>query len=757
MDAYQRNREAIIRANEEVLDLLRKSAADLETHMPSFAQWTHACENISRYLMDHVVRIAVVGAIKSGKSTLVNALLKTDHLKRGAGVVTSIVTRVRRGSRLRARLFFKTWYEINTDIQQALALFPSNDWRSEEGAFDICREKDRIELKAALDALDISVHVVQDSLNAHGVLLSSYLKGYDRIKSYVTAESAIREFEGEAFADHRRFVADDAMAVYLKDIELEVVGDRPAANIEIADCQGSDSPNPLHLAMIQDYLLKAHLVIYVISSRTGIRQADIRFLSMIKRMGIAANMLFVCNCDFSEHDNMKDLNALVQRMVDELSMIVDQPVLFTLSALYNLFEADAQALSQKDLERLQYWRRFEEQVIFSDTQTAQMLDDLDRKLTRERSALLLQNQLERLDVTTTGLIQWVRLNRDLLRRDAGDAHSMAAKLDKHRSYMQQVQSTVQSTLEGAVRKIDKAIKIEVDRFFDYHTGPVQKMVMEFVRDYRVDLEQYREPLDTSGFTHTLYLVFQDMRQALDGFMAERINPEIMGFISKEQTRLEAELERLIQPYEAMVRDALLKYEDELVQFGAADKTVDWTFKVNSDLTTVKQAAGLSLPPAAATMRYSANIRTEAVLRFGFYALGRALRKALKKSVAAEKSEEMRALKDGIRRMKAETERSIAASFKDYRENLKFQYIQPLASFAGKRLYETLTERFTAYVGDVKSLVEEVAAHSGDKDRLKNALADIEEKLSAVKARLDVLRQDVSSLIQTGASDVKINQ
>ncbi|MCK7509209.1 MAG: dynamin family protein [Desulfobacterales bacterium] len=43
------------------------------------------------------IRVAVVGAIKSGKSTFLNALLKGDFLKRGAGVVTSIVTRVRAG------------------------------------------------------------------------------------------------------------------------------------------------------------------------------------------------------------------------------------------------------------------------------------------------------------------------------------------------------------------------------------------------------------------------------------------------------------------------------------------------------------------------------------------------------------------------------------------------------------------------------------------------------------------------------------
>ncbi|MDY6910087.1 MAG: dynamin family protein, partial [Thermodesulfobacteriota bacterium] len=42
-----------------------------------------------------LVRIAVVGSVKSGKSTLINAVLGTDLLKRGAGIITAFITRIR--------------------------------------------------------------------------------------------------------------------------------------------------------------------------------------------------------------------------------------------------------------------------------------------------------------------------------------------------------------------------------------------------------------------------------------------------------------------------------------------------------------------------------------------------------------------------------------------------------------------------------------------------------------------------------------
>ena len=102
---------------ERVLDL---PGMPVET----FQAWQEICETIQRQVSVDVIRVAVVGAIKSGKSTFVNSLFKEDYLKRGAGVVTSIVTRVYNGSSLKATLYFKSWEEVNRDMEQALDLLP---------------------------------------------------------------------------------------------------------------------------------------------------------------------------------------------------------------------------------------------------------------------------------------------------------------------------------------------------------------------------------------------------------------------------------------------------------------------------------------------------------------------------------------------------------------------------------------------------------------------------------------------------------
>ena len=158
---------------------------------------------IARQLNENTLRIAAVGPIKSGKSSFVNSILRGDYLKRGAGVVTSFVTRVTRGAALNAQLVFKTWAEINDDIEQALVLFPTLDWHTEKGQFDIRSETERAALAKALETLAPEQLVSQDARNANSVVLASYLNGYERVRALIDDTPAVIRYDEAQFAAHR--------------------------------------------------------------------------------------------------------------------------------------------------------------------------------------------------------------------------------------------------------------------------------------------------------------------------------------------------------------------------------------------------------------------------------------------------------------------------------------------------------------------------------------------------------------------------
>ncbi len=90
----------------------------------SFNESQKICHNIPVCIREGRLKIAVVGVIKSGKSTLVNSLVGKELVKRGAGVMTSITTRIQKGTKNQANLYFKSWDDINFQLKNALLLFP---------------------------------------------------------------------------------------------------------------------------------------------------------------------------------------------------------------------------------------------------------------------------------------------------------------------------------------------------------------------------------------------------------------------------------------------------------------------------------------------------------------------------------------------------------------------------------------------------------------------------------------------------------
>ncbi|NOQ18346.1 MAG: hypothetical protein GQ571_00090 [Desulfobacterales bacterium] len=738
MTTYNSLKKEILQINKDISGLFLDARSITGTSDHTFANWQKTCDAINSQMSGEIIRVAVVGPIKSGKSTFINSLFKGEYLKRGAGVVTSIVTRIRNGKKLKAKLLFKSWNEINSDMEQALVLFPSLEWRNENHRFDIRQKKERMDLQKALISLNSEHLISNGARNVNNILLTSYLKGYEKIKDMISLETPTSQYENELFSEHWTFVGDGSMAVYLKDVQLEIDSGNIDSNIEIADCQGSDSPNPLHLAMIQDYLLLTHLIVYVVSSRTGLREADIKFLSIIKKMGIIDNIIFVINCDFSEHESINDLKSLIENVKEELAIIKPSPEIYSLSALFNLFKAQRANLSQKDRLRLEQWEKEPELTAFSDSEAARFESSFYNRLTKGSYSLLLKNHLERLRIVSFGMERLIYFNQNMLTRDAHSANEIVEKIKKHQEGMRQIELVIKNTLAGSTKKINHDLKTDIERFFDIRSGDLLQGIIEFIRDFKVSYQQYEENLKAFGFPKTLYLVFQEFKQALDTYMTETTNPEVIRFIREKEKQVHENLESIADPFDVMVQDAIVGYNDMMENFGIV-RSFESPERIDlPDIDTIKAITGLTLPPAVAYMRYTAKIKTEAVMHLGFYTVVKFFKKILKKPIERKNEEGILALQAGVLRMKRETERSMAFFFKDYQENIKFQYMYKIVEAVSNSLYESLIDRFQAYAADLSNIVELINDKLIDKEQASTTLQEmaittgkIEEKINTV--------------------------
>jgi GTPase SAR1 family protein len=741
MEAYGLQKTNLLQINQDVRSLFQAARSIPGLADVSFGDWEKTCAIMPVQLSEPILRIGVVGPIKSGKSTFLNALLKGDFLKRGAGVVTSIVTRVRAGERLKATLYFKSWSEVNADMEQALVLFPSLHWRSAEDRFDIRREQERAELRQALDALNADLRISEDARNHNMVLLSCYLRGYEAVCAFLSDRQTIQHYEAERFMEHWKFTGNEALAVYLRDIQLDIHSGAVGGNIEVADCQGSDSSNPLHLAMIQDYLRSAHLLIYVISSRTGLRRADIKFLAMIKKMGILDSILFVVNCDFSEHPSLDDLGALITRVSEELALICPQPEVYTFSALFNLFGALDGKLTERDRRRLDHWQAETELVHFSDQESRRFSSALNRILERQQYALLLQNPIERLGSISAGMSHWIGVNRDLLSRDAAGAREIADRIRRHQQRFGQLLAALQSALSGVGPTIKQTVAGDVNRFLAPGSGEVMTAINAFISGYRLAPDSYAERLRHSGFFQTLYQVFQVFKQALDSFITEHINPEIIRFIAAQEVKIQDTLEAVAAPYQGLIGEAYTEFCSLMSTLGISVECGGPEGNGLPNIENLLRHAGLNLPPLSTTIGYSARIRTEAVLRRGFHRTVSGFKKIIKKPVKRGEGD-VRALQEAMRVIKRETRQSLEFHLKDYQENIKFRYLFRLAETVAQRFEEAVTQQLQAYSADFGVLAERLGTRQGDKEKAAALLADMQIRCHQISAALTRLKADL---------------
>ena len=222
--AHQALMEEIVRLEEmarEWTSLFPQAAAQGQ-------HWQKVLSQVQAHAAEDTCRLAVVGAVKSGKSTMINALVGQDLLKRGAGILTAMITRVQPGPESGAVLQFKGWDEINGEIRRALGLLPNPRLVDRAEPLNLQEAPDRELLAQVLAEAQEAELWTGGSLDQNYLLLKSYLEGYDLLKDLMPA-TGVLPLAGPDLARHRELVTREATAVYLKDVLLTIPFPWPAA------------------------------------------------------------------------------------------------------------------------------------------------------------------------------------------------------------------------------------------------------------------------------------------------------------------------------------------------------------------------------------------------------------------------------------------------------------------------------------------------------------------------------------------------
>ena len=721
------------------IDRLQELAQEWTRLFPQAAspgqRWLKVLSQVRAHVAEDCSRLAVVGTVKSGKSTVINALLGQDLLKRGAGILTAMITRVQAGTKPGAVLRFKEWDEINGEVNRALGFLPSVRLQERSTPLNLKLSEDRELLAQVLVEAQNADLWTEEGRDPNYLLLKSYLEGYGLMQDLRPA-SGVLSLAGPDLDRHRDLVTREAAAVYLQDVFLTLPLPWGTQGMELGDCQGSDSPIPQHLTQVLAYLVQSDLVLYVISSRVGLRQGDLQFLGALRRMGLLPHLLAVFNLDLGEHTSLQEVLKLRDRVVHELTPWQTDGRLYAFSALKLLLDrrrARGEALDPREEALLSVWALDQEAATFADAEAARFEQDLRAALDDLQGRRLAGGSLSQVQMVARGLREQGKLTLDLLGRDVSALKDMELRLETRKQPFKATLSSLHQALEGAGLHLKKVLKDRVNSLLDRHSGQVGSALVKFIDAYEPDWERLVPTGVPAAFRPVLYQLFQDLVKELAHYVTAELNLSVVEFVRAQEDWLREGLAQVESPLLLSLQEALTLYYREIEGLGLPSTPP--TLKI------APQARPPALEVPLLTLRLNPGfwLSGEVWLRSGVGLLERTWG-ALKRRLGLGREEDprgqlLRHLPKALTAIKDWLQGETRDQLVDFGERLKFRYLLPLVDYWLEQRQAALGNTLDSLFADLEGVAGTMRLAEAERAARRQRLAELIPQLEKAETRL----------------------
>jgi hypothetical protein len=696
--------------------------------------WLHARTS----LQEPLLRVAVVGAVKSGKSTLINVLTGCDLLKRGAGITTAFITRIMTNERLGGWIEFKSSSQVSQELNQVLrGLAIRYEYDCDETPLDVRKAQDLQRLTAIRDALQERLASSPASVDPNFILLNAYLQGHPLVSEHLADAITRMPLAGPKLHEHQRYVGQEAPAVFLHDIELHVPVPWLGDHLEIADCQGSDSPNPLHFAALQNYLLRSHFVVYLINGRTGLREADYRLLNLIKSLHMFPQTLFVFNIDLDLHLHVEDLNQLSQRVRTELGWFAPKAQFFAFSALYHLVQNMGEQAGSQERRRLHSWGEPDDLVDVTESGFAAFREALSEHVDRRRQQVLVGNAANRVALLARSIADSAATLQQFLAEDRDTMTRATQKLQERQKVFDTILTTLQQAIQGTHDGLLTELNAVIDRTFDLTSGPLVLETLALVDQFTVDptlLEPLSSTVQVIQRVHSFYLQF---RQNLWGTLVEKTNVKIIEFARNQEEWLQGCLNQAAADFWSLFCTTMEDYRQDLARLRLPLQPTP----PPSDLLRLELDRA-SPPQFSAFVHRTPLTRPILLLKFGLGRLSQVLvdlKSRLGRQLPhAEQTCRQPSLDEALTLVKSETRTELLLAFRDYLRAFKHGYVFRLLDEACQGLLQEFQARAElAQIGFADAL-QHGAQHQEQHHALVSTLLEVQHKADAVRRGIDAL-------------------
>ncbi|MCK5916725.1 MAG: dynamin family protein, partial [Deltaproteobacteria bacterium] len=476
------------------IENLNKVLVQLENLWPEngelLQRWRQTLTTINELRLNFSLPVTCIGPVKSGKSTLINTLAGADLLPTGAGITTNFPTLLSAGKTFSAEIKLQPETVINEMFTRAANLLLSDDLKNSDPS--LFTSDERLQVKELLNDYQI-----MGNLTRHGIFNESYrlLKnltaGAEKVSKYYLNSELDFTIDNPDDPAYRRFIQDETLSPFLSEIHIKAPLTRLPAYLSLRDLPGLDTPNPSHQNIIIQQLSESPALIYVISSRIGLRQADYQLLEHLHELGLKERLLFVINLDLDVHDDKDDLNAMIRRCTDELDELGFTQSKYAFSALA-LFWSRAEissTLNPTSKRRLQTWQEEQEKLAVSDTGARLFLERLQDLGKNEAGKTLLQHSDKRLLQVTNNTSRLINNELDRLAQTDESLHSDIDRRNSDRQRIDAVLNETERIIGGLCDEVERFCHNEITNWLNETREPgLRKQLEQIIDNYQAPLE-----------------------------------------------------------------------------------------------------------------------------------------------------------------------------------------------------------------------------------------------------------------------------
>ena len=484
---------------EAINTLIRSLRVTLPTEQPQLEKWLTTIQDLLRLSEQFSLPITVIGPVKSGKSTLLNTMIGRKILPMGAGITTMFVTAVHHGSNLRGEITLIPAAQADALFRNSCHYLFSDDLEKTE--VTLFNQDDRRHITRQLEEFSREfILTSHGSFDKDYQLLKNLLAGYDSIADYYHREQLKLTFKQEELDQFRHFITNEPMSTFLEQANVFFPFTILPEYVVLQDCQGLDTPSPGQQALAIQQLATSPVMVYVISSRMGLRQADYHLLEHLHDLGLAAKLLFVLNYDFEEHPARKDMEKMFERCQTELAELgFDQPC-YGFSTLYHLYAQlrEKNNLDKNGENRWLLWQNTPEKLDLSTAGWESFTSRLLELTGKEADLSLTQHLNRRILHIARRAHSLVDAKAKSLSFDQQGIDNSAQDYEKQKEKLLQFEKQLGTTLGSITRQCEGEYFRKIESWFNQATGGIRPVLHQIIESYQLpdDLlpEKSRNPL-----------------------------------------------------------------------------------------------------------------------------------------------------------------------------------------------------------------------------------------------------------------------